>query len=331
MDVKITATGRSVEEALENAKKQLGVKELDGYEFKIIERYKKGILGFGTTLAKVMVCTEGALEREEAASKAAQTREAEAAAQAKPGATEAKPERQRENNYKPGSEAEKKARSRNEKENNGVAVTASKPQTNAAPLKPLQKETGAKAQENDRRPAKQDNRKPQRPATQIKTAPEDENHPALKFVRLMIKDLELGANAEMYTDEEGIRRIVITGAEACTLIGHHGETLDSFQYLANLACSRKADKSRDRVTVDIENYRTKREETLRILARRMANKALKYKKSVMLEPMNPYERRIIHSEIQKIEGVSTNSVGSENNRKIVIYLTDTKKEAPEGK
>lgn len=147
----------------------------------------------------------------------------------------------------------------------------------------------------------------------------------------MIKDLELGANAEMYTDEEGIRRIVITGAEACMLIGHHGETLDSFQYLANLACSRKADKSRDRVTVDIENYRTKREETLRILARRMANKALKYKKSVMLEPMNPYERRIIHSEIQKIEGVSTNSVGSENNRKIVIYLTDTKKEAPEGK
>jgi spoIIIJ-associated protein len=64
----------------------------------------------------------------------------------------------------------------------------------------------------------------------------------------------------------------------------------------------------------------KREDTLRALARRMADKVLRYKKSVMLEPMNPYERRIIHSEVQKIEGVSTNSIGSENNRKVVLYL-----------
>ena len=70
----------------------------------------------------------------------------------------------------------------------------------------------------------------------------------------------------------------------------------------------------------MEGYRAKREETLRALARRMAAKVQKYKKSVMLEPMNPYERRIIHSEIQNIEGVSTNSIGSENNRKIVIFL-----------
>ena len=67
--------------------------------------------------------------------------------------------------------------------------------------------------------------------------------------------------------------------------------------------------------------------SLRSLARRMAAKVQKYKKSVMLEPMNPYERRIIHSEIQNIEGVSTNSIGSENNRRIVIFLDDTKAEA----
>ncbi len=74
-----------------------------------------------------------------------------------------------------------------------------------------------------------------------------------------------------------------------------------------------------RITVDIENYRAKREETLRQLAVRMADRVLKYKKSVTLEPMNPYERRIIHAEVQKISGVSTTSVGSENERRVVIY------------
>jgi len=131
-----------------------------------------------------------------------------------------------------------------------------------------------------------------------------------------------------------MRRVLIYGEDACSLIGHHGETLNAFQYLANLAVIRASKQAREagedadksRVTVDIENYRAKREATLRALARRMAHKALKYRRSVMLEPMNPYERRIIHSEIQKIDGVSTNSIGAENNRKIVIYLTDSKEQ-----
>ena len=88
------------------------------------------------------------------------------------------------------------------------------------------------------------------------------------------------------------------------------------------------EKNKLRVTVDIEGYRAKREETLRALARRKAAQALKNNRSVMLEPMSAYERRIIHSEVQGIEGVSTNSVGSDSNRKIVIYLTD-KKAMPE--
>ena len=96
-------------------------------------------------------------------------------------------------------------------------------------------------------------------------------------------------------------------------------------HLANLAANKKIKGEKHdyvKITLDIEGYRAKREETLRALARRMAAKVVKYKKSVMLEPMNPYERRIIHSEIQNIEGVSTNSIGSENNRKIVIYLEE---------
>ena len=147
------------------------------------------------------------------------------------------------------------------------------------------------------------------------------------FITTLLSDIGLSATAELYACEDGTRRITIVGEDAATLIGHHGDTLDAVQYLANLASARKnaqGERDKSRVTIDIEGYRAKREETLRALARRMAAKALRNKRSVMLEPMNAYERRIIHSEIQGIEGVSTNSIGSDNNRKIVIFLTDKK-------
>ena len=101
-------------------------------------------------------------------------------------------------------------------------------------------------------------------------------------------------------------------------------SLDSLQHLVNLAACRTENKKAPcpKISVDVEGYRAKRENSLRALARRMAEKVVKYKKSVMLEPMNPYERRIIHSELQSFKGVSTNSIGSENNRKVVIYLDD---------
>ena len=147
------------------------------------------------------------------------------------------------------------------------------------------------------------------------------------FVTTLLSDIGLNATAELYACEDGTRRITIVGEDASTLIGHHGDTLDAVQYLANLASARKnaqGERDKSRVTIDIEGYRAKREETLRALARRMAAKALRNKRSVMLEPMNAYERRIIHSEIQGIDGVSTNSIGADNNRKIVIFLTDKK-------
>ena len=150
---------------------------------------------------------------------------------------------------------------------------------------------------------------------------------SFEFVKTLIADIGLNAEATLYSCEDGTRRIIITGEDASTLIGHHGDTLDALQYLANLASARKninGERDKTRVTIDIEGYRAKREETLRALARRMAAKALRNKRSVMLEPMTPYERRIIHSEIQGIEGVSTKSFGSDNNRKIVIFLTDKK-------
>ena len=150
---------------------------------------------------------------------------------------------------------------------------------------------------------------------------------AFEFIKELIGNMNVGASATMTDGEDGEKKIIIEGGNAAILIGHHGETLDALQYLANLAANKKVageKKAYVKISVDVEGYRAKREETLRALARRMAEKVLKYKKSVMLEPMNPYERRIIHSEVQNIEGVSTNSIGSDGNRKVVMYL-DTKK------
>ncbi len=153
---------------------------------------------------------------------------------------------------------------------------------------------------------------------------EDEN-PALNFVKMVVSSLELDVKVNNTVGEEGELLICIEGEGAGTLIGHHGETLDALQYLASLAANKSEKESGEkspytRVSVDAESYRVKREETLRGVARRMANRVLKYKRNVTLEPMNPYERRIIHSEIQNIEGVTTHSVGVDSERRIVITL-----------
>jgi len=148
----------------------------------------------------------------------------------------------------------------------------------------------------------------------------------LAFVETLVKNMELDVSVSMQ-DHQGGKLINITGEDGGILIGHHGDTLDSLQYLANLAANKKEendDREYTRISVDIENYRTKREETLRKLAHRIAGRVLKYRRNVTLEPMNPYERRIIHSEIQNIEGVTTVSVGAENNRKIVVMLEEAK-------
>ena len=149
---------------------------------------------------------------------------------------------------------------------------------------------------------------------------------AVEFVKTTLKNLKIEATVTVSDTDLG-KKIDVNGEAAGILIGHHGETLDSFQHLANLAANRTENKKTaiPKISVDIESYRAKREETLRSLARRMAHRVVKYKRSVMLEPMNPYERRIIHAELQNFAGVNTNSIGSENNRKVVIYLDENKK------
>ncbi len=154
---------------------------------------------------------------------------------------------------------------------------------------------------------------------------------ARNFAQTLIKDLCLDAEVIIHDDGNGEALMEITGAGAGLLIGHHGDTLDAFQYLVNLAANKKETDERKytRISVDIENYREKREQTLRALADRMAQKVKKTGRSVTLDPMNAYERRIIHAQVQGIEGVSTNSVGSDSNRRVVIYPEGTEKPTEE--
>ncbi len=156
---------------------------------------------------------------------------------------------------------------------------------------------------------------------------------ALSFIKTVISDMGIQAEAAVSGLPGGKREYLIrvTGEDASVLIGHHGETLDALQYLANLAANRHAAETEEeytRIALDVGDYRAKREETLRRLARRMAEKALKYRKNITLEPMNPYERRIIHSEVQNIAGVTTSSTGADNNRRVVIYYEGERRTSP---
>ena len=298
----IIAMGKDVVEAKENAKIALGAGPLDDVNFEILHAGSKGIFGIiGVKKAQVKAWIElpDTQEKKHRAPKKESKPEVEVEVKTEENVnndSQAKPERKK-------NKKKKKPQQKNQQ--------AKKPQENApkAPKAPATAEEDLKME--------------------LRTV-EDGDDMSFDFVKTLISDIGLNAEAKLYAVEDGTRRITIEGDDAAVLIGHHGDTLDALQYLANLASARKnikGERDKSRVTIDIEGYRKKREETLRALARRMANKAKRNKRSVMLEPMSAYERRIIHSEIQNIEGVSTNSIGSDNNRKIVIFLTDKK---PEG-
>lgn len=141
------------------------------------------------------------------------------------------------------------------------------------------------------------------------------------FICTLLGNMGIEADIALASEDEDGAAIEITGEDLGLLIGKHGDVLDAVQYLATLAANKDRDKDDFyRISVDVEGYREKRAESLRALARRMADKVLRSRRNFTLEPMNAYERRIIHSEVQKIEGVTTYSVGQDADRKIVISL-----------
>ena len=283
----VTAVGKDILEAQENARIALGAGELADVQFEIVDAGSKGIFGIiGVRPAKVRAFVE------------------------LPDVTEKRNRNDRPKRENKGGEGKKTERREDRK------PKTKKPEKKVEKKHDEPKTSAPKSEVIPEAELKMERR--------IVSEGEDMS---FDFVKTVIADIGLNAEAELYSCEDGTRRITIVGDDASALIGHHGDTLDALQYLANLASARKnikGERDKSRVTLDIEGYRKKREETLRALARRMAAKALRNRRSVMLEPMSAYERRIIHSEIQNIEGVSTNSIGSDNNRKIVIFLTDKK-------
>lgn len=141
---------------------------------------------------------------------------------------------------------------------------------------------------------------------------------ARNFLLDVFEKMNVVAQIEVEEDENSIM-LDVTGEDSGIIIGRRGETLDALQYLTSLVVNKGKDDYK-RVSVDIENYRQKREETLLKLADRLAKRVIRYKKSVTLEPMNPYERRIIHASLQNYKNIRTYSVGDDPNRKVVIAL-----------
>ena len=147
----------------------------------------------------------------------------------------------------------------------------------------------------------------------IKSGPKQK---AQKFLSDVFEKMGLDVAMELEEAGEDLN-IDLSGKEMGILIGRRGETLDALQYLTRLVVN-KGEESYSRVSIDTENYRKKREETLKRLANKLADKVMRTRRSVSLEPMNPFERKIIHAALQDNKCLNTYSIGEEPNRKIVI-------------
>jgi len=152
---------------------------------------------------------------------------------------------------------------------------------------------------------------------------EDVKIQAGTFVSNILEKMDIDATISVDENEDHLK-IDIFGDDIGILIGRRGETLDAIQYLTGLAVNKDREEY-IRVVVDIENYRKKREDTLTKLAFRMADKVEKYKKSIALEPMSPYERRVIHAALQGRFNIETSSIGDEPNRKVIIKIKNQKR------
>lgn len=170
---------------------------------------------------------------------------------------------------------------------------------------------------------KKDRKKKEKKKTIIPREPEEnmvevEDHPALSFLKELTEKMGLNLDITAKTGSSSVY-LNIKGKDSGTVIGKRGQTLDAIQYLTSLVVNKENEKY-IRVVVDAENYRAKREKTLEQLANRLADKVVKTKKSVRLEPMNPYERKVIHATLQSNPNVTTKSEGEEPYRRVIIEL-----------
>ncbi|MGI5965917.1 RNA-binding cell elongation regulator Jag/EloR [Anaerotruncus rubiinfantis] len=174
--------------------------------------------------------------------------------------------------------------------------------------------------------------KPAQPAPEVKFMDADEvdgkARTAADYVKSVLSEMGVDAKIAVGFTENGII-LRLSGEGLGVIIGRRGETLDALQYLSGLVANRQ-EGDYIRVTIDSGNYREKRERTLEQLAKKLSNSAIRRGRATTLEPMNPYERRIIHATVSKIDGVSSTSIGEEPNRRVVITPDNVKTQAPRG-
>ena len=304
------SSARTIEEAISAGLEALGA-SISDVTVDIIDEGSKGLFGlFGSRLAKVRLTVNE--QEEDLLASLMEDKPAKKPAK-KPAEKKAEPKQEKPKAEKPAEEkkpaAEKKAESKAPKQPKPKAEKVEKAEKPAAEKKPLPPKAPAKPLE--------------KPVVTMLENDQVEADSAAGKAQAFLKELThlMGVEVDVAVgnDAEGNVFVKMTGDTLGILIGRRGETLDALQYLTSLKINR-GQEGYTRVTLDTENYRAKREDTLIRLANRMANRAVKTGRKVSLEPMNPYERRIIHSALQANEAVDTHSEGDEPNRHVVITL-----------
>lgn len=322
------ASAKTVQEAIAAGLEALGV-SISDVTVETIDEGSKGLFGlFGSRLAKVRLTVKeeeedilSVLTEEKPAAKKTEAKKAEPARAPKPAAEAVKPaETEKPEKAEP---AEKPAPARRPAPKPKAESTEEEAPKQPRPRRRKAERPAAEAAEV-KEPKKPLPPKPlEKPVVTMlaneQVTPDSAAGKAQAFLRELTHLMGVEVDVAVGNDQEGNVFVQMTGDTLGVLIGRRGETLDALQYLTSLKVNR-GQEGYTRVTLDTENYRAKREDTLIRLANRMANRAVKTGRRVSLEPMNPYERRIIHSALQANDAVDTHSEGEEPNRHIVITL-----------
>ena len=352
MEKFIVTTGKTIDLAVTAALQQLGM-DRDSVSVEVLENAKSGFLGIGASPAKVKVTYEVPDEPKKpeapmsvlssaSRSKPKERPEITSSIISRPGKKigpeqQAKPQRRREEPRQCRPERTEKPE-RPERPQRAEKPERRKPQNAEAPKqqeKPAEKPARPEKQERPQAPKQEKPRAPlpekaekQQPAPaapkEYAPAPEGSMEEKIeKFLTGLLTHMNSTAVPHAYRTEEGGYRAELVGGDVGMLIGRRGETLDAIQYLTSYAINRD-NETRVRVSVDAGDYRLKREEALQHLAAKMAGKAVKYHRNFTLEPMNAYERHVIHAALQDYPEVTTFSTGSEPHRRIVVAYAKEK-------
>ena len=319
MEKSIITTGKTIDEAVETALKQLGLTR-DDVTYQVISLPKSGFFGIGAVPAKVQVTYEApdlkpAIKTE--APKAEVKKEAPKAETAPRIALSSA------SRSKPKADAAPRAEKK-PVEKKPEPKPAPAPKAEAPKAAPAPKAEAPKAEKKpvEKKPVEKKERAPKAPKAETKreyvpAAPGSNEEKIEQFIAGLLENMGSKAVPHCWAENENSYRVELTGEGLGFLIGRRGETLDAIQHLANYAVNRSVD-GHVRINVDAECYREKREDSLRRYARKKAQQVLKNRRRTTLEPMNAYERHVIHAALQDMDNITTHSTGTEPNRRVVI-------------